>query len=396
MASAPKLLIAAASAAVALVIGLAVAWYAVSQRARHEDTALVDDTEDFWKFLQQRRGERADGEPVETFGPIPEEDAHQVFAGLKSEAVYDPEVYYIRQPGLFAPRVFDEHPGGKWVMRTNSQGFREDRELPESPDARVVVLGDSHTDGVCNNKFSFANQLEELLGERHAGKAIDVVNAGVGSHSFYNYLGAISKYGRELKPDVIVCAVYGGNDFLGVLRPLHYFLREPLPLGGKERFEHLDRFREAVGERADRHMGQAVLQLSYFAFEPEIADEAVGCAIDLTRRMAKRADELGIDLVIAYLPPMWDVQMARYEEFPDMLPRVLGLEEIGAPLGADGWADRWLDATKDCGATFLDLRPSFRDADVDLYWHRDHHVNLDGHRRIAELLVPIVDPLLEL
>ena len=378
-----------------MVFALSLGWYLIEARDEAPDTGLVDDRAEFDSFLRER-AERAESAETPLFGPIPEEDARKIFAALKSETVYDPEVYYRRKPNLRNPREFDEHPGGIWTMHTNAAGFREYEELPESPDARVVVLGDSHTDGACDNEYSFANVLERLLNDRHAGKQIDVVNAGVGSHSFYNYLGGIEKYGRELDPDLIVCAVYGGNDFLGTLRPRHYFLREPLKGGGQEYISRLNRFRKVAEERADRNYGQAVFQLAYLSAYPEEAALALETAEALTREMAARAEARGIGLVFVYIPPLWDVQLERYEPEPERLFEALRTDEEGALANADGLADRWLAVVAELGLPVIDLRPSFRASEEDLYWFRDYHINLLGQRRVAEALLPLVDARLEL
>jgi lysophospholipase L1-like esterase len=383
--------IVAAAASTALALG--VGWYLAAHRPAAPATGIVDDREEFQAFLTERA---ETGGEAALFGPIPEADAFKVFSGIKSEAVYDPEVYYVRAPNLRARREYAEHPGGGWVMATNSQGFREDAELPAAPDARVVVLGDSHVDGACNNRYSFANVLERMLAERHAGATVDVVNAGVGSHSFYNYLGGVTKYGRELEPDAIVCTIYGGNDFLGVLRPLHYFLRKPLPVGDRAYYETLDRFRRVAAGRADRNLGQAILQLSYLNYYPELADQAVETAVALTREMAARAEELGVALVFLYLPPLWDVQLERYEPDPELLLRALRLLGADKARTADGWADRWIAAVHALELPLVDLRDAFRAAEEELYWHHDHHINLEGHRRAAEALLPVVEPRLDL
>jgi lysophospholipase L1-like esterase len=43
----------------------------------------------------------------------------------------------------------------------------------------------------------------------------------------------------------------------------------------------------------------------------------------------------------------------------------------------------------------LDLRPAVRAAEERLYWVKDLHLNVDGHRRVAEALLPVVAELLD-
>jgi hypothetical protein len=92
----------------------------------------------------------------------------------------------------------------------------------QQPALRILVTGDSHTDGVCNNSESFTNLLEAELSAAHPGEAIEALNAGKGAYSFYNYLGVLERL-LPLRPDVFVVAVYGGNDFVESLALRHTF-----------------------------------------------------------------------------------------------------------------------------------------------------------------------------
>src|SRR5690606_36735619 len=159
---------------------------------------------------------------------------HTLFASLATgEMMYDEVIYFRRMPHLSGRRRFPGYEGGQWTLVTNDQGFREDQPLPEAPDRRVLVIGDSHTDGACENDESFANLLEAQLAERRPDLVMDVVNAGCGGYSFHNYARGLDRYVEELDVDVYVCAVYGGNDFLEVLPAMHYFERSRLPRGGR-------------------------------------------------------------------------------------------------------------------------------------------------------------------
>jgi len=162
------------------------------------------------------------------------EALHQVF-GLKLPKIYeyDPVLFYRRISG--ANRVFDlnAHPRGQWKLRTNNYGMRNDQDVVAEWDGpRILVTGDSHIDGVCSNDESLAGVLARSLEAPHR-PVVEVLNAGVGGYSMYNYLGVLERYAQELHPDVFVAVVYGGTitsgrsrsnatscvDLLGATRP---------------------------------------------------------------------------------------------------------------------------------------------------------------------------------
>ncbi len=380
-----------AAAGASVLAAVVIAWHLLPDGDGDPDTVeLVDDTEEVNELLAARSADGS-GEGA-AFGEIPEEDARRLFPPLKRNptTVYDPDVYYHRKGGLNRPQDFEEHPEGGWTLRTNARGMREDEEVrAEKPDLRVLVVGDSHTEGVCENDESFANVLEALLLERHPSLAIEVLNAGTGSWSFYNYLGALEKY-RDLEPDVFVVAVYGGNDFLGVLRPYHYLTKTTQPAPDRDYYERLDAFRE-VARHPNRCLGQAVFQLAYLNEFPEEAAIALDVATEATSRIVSACSEQGILPVLAYLPPAWDTQIERYEPDPEGMLRALEVETTGA----DGWADRWLEHGRSLGAAVVDPRERFREDPNRLYWQSDHHINLLGHRRMAEALLPAVEAALD-
>lgn len=400
-----RLTLALASAAVAAALGLG-AWYVVA----NYDVAFLSRGEQptlrngglMRELLSERARaagdhDRAGGKPAFD-GTIPEEDARRLFAMLDSvESVYDPLVWWRRAPDLRSGRRFPEAPRGTWVLRTNAQGFREDAELPDEPDRRVLVIGDSHTDGVCGNWGSFANLLEADLKKRHAGMEIDVVNAGVGGYSFYNYLHGMDRFVAELGVDVYVCAVYGGNDFLEMLAPRHYFERTAIPTGGERYGRVLRAFEAAWGDDIDAVVAQGVQQLAFLTVEPGEAELALDTARRLTRAMARRAEELGVALVFVYLPSAWDVQLERFTDVaPAELLRALELDGEGAVRSADPWTDAWLAEVSDLGVPVVDMRPAWRDVDEDRYWHQDHHIDVRAQADVARALVEVVEPLLEL
>ena len=149
-----------------------------------------------------------------------------------------------------------EHARGFIEIRRNDCSCREDEDTPISVPpsvARIIVLGDSHTDGICFNDESFSNLLERRLNEDRAtasqtvaagdsaqpdstnagetkkpaekdspiGDARDrhdVVNAGFALSSTYQQYWAFEQVYRRFGPRRVILVFYAGNDLVELLR----------------------------------------------------------------------------------------------------------------------------------------------------------------------------------
>ena len=113
-----------------------------------------------------------------------------------------------------------EHPDGTIIAHRNRASFREDDDTPlakPSGTIRIVVLGDSHTDGICWNRESYANQLESLLNsDAERSAEVDVINAGHSTFSPYQEWWIYERVVRHFSPDILIVAFYCGNDFWDV------------------------------------------------------------------------------------------------------------------------------------------------------------------------------------
>ena len=127
---------------------------------------------------------------------------------------YDPIAVLIPRPNDQWSFEWPEALPGKSIRRrTNSRGFGRDSETSIAKSGfRVLVSGDSHTEGVVSNEDSFPNLLERALNE-NTTQGAEVLNAGVGYAGPHCYLGALRK-NLDLQPDVFIATVFAGNDFL--------------------------------------------------------------------------------------------------------------------------------------------------------------------------------------
>lgn len=116
--------------------------------------------------------------------------------------------------------VYPEHPDHFFSYCSNNLGFREDddTQIRKSDSVRIVVLGDSHTDGVCWNRESYPNRLEYYLNRAGSKKTYEVINAGTGKYSPFQYLRAYQFRIKPLKPDIVIIGFYIGNDFFDMYR----------------------------------------------------------------------------------------------------------------------------------------------------------------------------------
>jgi hypothetical protein len=275
-------------------------------------------------------------------------------------------------------------------MRTNSLSMREDEEpAAVKPDLRVLVTGDSHTDGACDNSESWANRLEALLRAARPGRSVEVLNAGTGSYSFYNYLGVLQKY-LVLRPDVFVVCVYGGNDWGEALAPWHLYQGTPRAVGEKDYWERIfaaQKVREGWGNNA---INQSHNQYIHFQTFPEQVENALRAGLAVMQEIAGLCSKNGVRLVCLYLPPAVDVQYALNAEGFDEVGRALQLDPHALEV-TNRLADRFGAALRERGVEFVDLRTRFAGQTERLYWNADLHINLRGNDEAARALLPLFD-----
>ncbi|MEM6672690.1 MAG: SGNH/GDSL hydrolase family protein [Planctomycetota bacterium] len=360
--------------------------------AGENNVVFVDTNDELTQILQRDKAA-----PEETHGapegpelvlrPLDEETAKQFFPSLELVTVdYDEHAYVLNVKSHSRMKKWEEHPDGEIDIQTNSEGFRETEEVrTEGVDFRVAVLGDSHTAGVIATDESFANVLEARLGQELSPKVVDVINAGVGGTTVYNYLGMIELLAKY-EPDAYVVTVYGGNDFGAAAKLRRYFERlGPYRVRGA--------IKPAAARKAWRESGktraQETQQVRYFDANPEDVDLAIGAVQGVLGRMADRCEELDAELIVVYLPPPLSAQPEQYAEYIEMATLALGDDTHGLTV-SDMIADPMLSFAEERGLTTVDLRIPFGQTDEPLYWFADFHIDIEGHQAVADELFPIL------
>ena len=311
--------------------------------------------------------------------------ADRLFNFKVQRMVYDPLTYYRRRPLQRQRLRWDEHPDGHWFVRTNSLSLREDTELaPTQPDLRVFVTGDSHVDGVCNNDESFPHHLELGLSASYPDASVEVLNAAVGGYSFYNYLGVFERF-KEFDMDIFVVTVYGGNDFENISKPYYFWKGEQRPPWNKT----WDKVQ--AGMEIDRpSMAQGLMPICYFAEHPQLEGPMVKESVRATLALQRRCQEEEVELLVVYLPSVFEVDPDFRSELWAELYEVLGYSEHQLSV-TRRQADRYLREITAAGIHAVDLRPGFKVSAEDLYWRQDLHLNLAGQRKTAQIVLPYLE-----
>lgn len=132
----------------------------------------------------------------------------------------DAALGFIAMPNVTESFVLPEY-GGTLTMKTNNMGFHEDEDTTVAANpgtTRILVVGDSQTAGECANRETYPNLLEERLNGADGGRRFEVINAGVGRYSPYQYYVNARRLLPALKPDHLIVGLYIGNDFMDLIR----------------------------------------------------------------------------------------------------------------------------------------------------------------------------------
>jgi lysophospholipase L1-like esterase len=290
-----------------------------------------------------------------------------------------------RRPGARAFQKHQEHPDGGFAVAFNSRGHK-DREPLASADWRVLVAGDSQTEGVCAVEESFAQMLEARLRASFPGHALEVVNAGLGGSNPWTYLGALEA-ARDLEVHAFLPVFYGGNDFSGAVG-----LERVLRQRGAPDARYRQEWREQQ-PRMPAGLGPVELvQAKYFACNPEDEAFALAAWVSLAVEMERRCRARGSACCPVYMPPPLQGMPGAYAAEREALrardPDLLGQIEV-----SDRLADAWIAALAARGIEVLDLRPAFAEQTRELHWYPDRHLNLEGQEVVADALF---GPLLQL
>jgi len=129
----------------------------------------------------------------------------------------DDHYLYTHIPGS---RKLTNPAGEDWpkvLVRINAAGRRGDESTLPGAAHRVVVYGDSFVSAeYTKDADTYVSQLERALNQRAAGTS--VLNAGVTGYGVDQECLRIEDELAALKPDLVVVAIFAGNDYGDLLR----------------------------------------------------------------------------------------------------------------------------------------------------------------------------------
>lgn len=298
---------------------------------------------------------------------------------LVDEADYyvaDPIAGHLHRPHFTREFNWAEHPRGRITFHTNNLGLREDRDtsVDKKPNTvRVLVTGDSHTDGVVNNAESFPHLLEAKLNSTFGEGKFEVLNGGVGYYGFQNYAGFLRRE-IALKPDCFVVTIYLGNDFLDGIR----FATRRGELRDRTR-SILYRYR--LWRAPGALVNQAGNQIVYFETFPDMKTPALEIAqreIDSIQRICR---DQHIALLFILLPTIIDVN----DDARAQAAKALHLNDEELSLN-QSLKNSLISALRTDGLDYIDLTGEMLARPQTLFWLTDYHLSDKGHQLVAESL----------
>lgn len=298
---------------------------------------------------------------------------------------------------------------------------REDVDTPvDKPPGtyRVVVLGDSHTDGFVENADSYANVLERLLPQ-----PADVMNCGQAVSSPYQQLWIYRALYQRFQPDLLIVGFYAGNDLLDLLlqhdrihlervgdRYVHAgptwrpdLTREQSAFkaalfrysaicraAAQLRWLQVDQQRKTrsadyydlLVQANELYRGatwQGLNQAYYFKHHPHEWPNAVHMFEYVLTQFVEAAPRDGMLVVV--IPTLRQFHPERFQAAEGLLQ--LTSEDSACD---DRACDLALELCRKLQIPAIDMRPIFRSFEGELYWDADQHINITAHRLIAEAL----------
>jgi len=305
-------------------------------------------------------------------------------------------------------------------VEINSQGWRDvERPVAKPPGTmRVLLLGDSFTEGLqVPLEEIYARRLEDRLREALAAP-VEVINTGISGFGTAGELLLLQSRGAEYRPDVVLLALYPGNDVMNNSPELEDTLVPQYGADGRpERIVSAKPERQArswlgrllARSQAYRYVRRrvvtghpalasrlglggggkpvapAAIPESYFVYAPDQGAWAAAWAHTerLLEQLDRTARDMGARLAVAVVAgrdevyPEWWAEVL--ETYPEMKARQWDVDAPRRRIAA---------LCREKGIPVLELAPVMREQRQaePLHFHRDGHWTAAGHRVAADAM----------
>ncbi len=321
--------------------------------------------------------------------------------------------------GLFTPDAaagYRLEPGARVRFTTsefdtqiviNAQGVRDDDAVgPKgAQERRILILGDSLVLAVqVPFDRTFGELLERRLNARPSPYRYRVINAGVQGYGPVETRLLFRRVGRALQPDVVLTALFVGNDAEEAVTSEWRLDAAPRPAADVMRQNAATRLRRLVR----RSMVLQVLRLRATAVtdrfthlmappEPPLQSYAARPAaridqgLDITRRAVQEivaeAAHDGARAGVLLMPARFQVDDADYGRLRD------AVAAAGGELVRDAATRRFDEAMSSIPVPRLDLLPALRNAPPggDVFFQETVHLTPRGHEIVAAALEQFLD-----
>ncbi len=269
-----------------------------------------------------------------------------------------------------------EHPSGRIEMRTNNLGLRRDSDTSLRPDPlafRILVIGDSHTDGMVYNEESLTSLLERDLNARGDLVPCEVLNGGVCFYGPQNYVGFLERY-MPLQPRMVAVVFYVGNDFVNAIATAA--ARGVMKLPEREAGYYAKLRATSRGAR-EQGLNQTYFFKNFPDFEPVVIEIVAGEIC----KMSEICANAGVEFAVLVLPTKMEVEWDDADK--RQAQRALDLEAADLTINRRLMTllARRLD---EGGVRCFDLLPAFRAHRGELFWEKDYHLSTAGHALVAK------------
>lgn len=324
--------------------------------------------------------------------------------------VYDADLGWFHEPNAHG-RFVGPRP---WPVEfesdvsINSLGLRGPELPPRAEDElRVLFLGDSVVAAFeVTDDLTFVRRIEQGLGAR-LGRTVRAINGGVRGYGTDQYLLLYEERGRALEPDVVVVFVSGNdpNDNRTLHEPRRPFGKPalvpngdgalarvgwPVPRYGACEQVHLSL--EFRVERGDSLVSRAICRAQMGLFDHSSLFSFLTVSVAWNEGLLQRLYQLG--------NPQGRDATPRTDVWLEHARTILGallaaIERDGAAVVLTGSprevANIGGEALAGPGVWIRDLAEVWAEKHEVVRWKHDSHFNPEGHRRVAEALLPALE-----